>query len=836
MFLVVTINTSLHGQSNFSRESYLQFLINHQNLEYDDIQAYYASNQVYYKNYQDFTDLKECLYLDSIATKLNLTDDELELLRQNQFMVTERLSEPTFLTAFLNIFHRDLPVFISTDAILQTIHDSYDQILKDIEIELLKPDLKQLLYQLYNGIPSIINKYQNYPNLSLSLQDIDLYVTMAYSLLDSTLYPQHIVGQSTLTQVWDAVMSETYVELPLFSFSKRRLDYSQFIVRGHYDCAELRHYFKSMMWLGRTDFILSNAECTRLTPDDVWRMNIDAFLLNELITGTDSWALLTRLDAIIRFFIGESDNLTPQELADFIAIQNLTSASELLDTTVYQDYCQDLLTYPHSGQKILSDIFIMNPLATTPDPLPISYRLLGQRFIIDSYILSNVVYDRIIYQGRKIWRPLPDPLDAMFVLGNNNALPLIKTEIDSFHYATNLNALRYLVDSYDDDFWHISIYNLWLNAIRSLNPVSQDKGEPLFMRSVAWQHAKLNSQLASWAQLRHDNLLYAKQSYTGGWICSFPHTYIEPNPEFFAQLSSYASRAKELFASHGITNPEIYDYLDTLKYIMNRLATLAYKELNHQPFYDEEKAFLQGMLFPPDGMCGSIPTGWYTHLIYKYSQFYSDVGKPVIADVHTQPTDQFGGLVGKVLHIGTGKVNLGVFIAPSPSYGFTNMAYVGPIMSSFQKVTTGFERINDQRWQELVWSGQLPERPDWVNIFLADKSGKRRPQGREIPAQDYQSGTVLNPENKPKAFQLYPNYPNPFNISTQIRYDLPEKAYVTLTICNLYGQVVAQLVNELQAAGGYTIRWNGTNLSSGIYLYRLSTGKYQQTGKAVLVK
>ena len=60
------------------------------------------------------------------------------------------------------------------------------------------------------------------------------------------------------------------------------------------------------------------------------------------------------------------------------------------------------------------------------------------------------------------------------------------------------------------------------------------------MQTAAWWQQKMNTQLASWAQLRHDNLLYAKPSYSGGVSCSFPEAYVEPFPEFYGRLAAFA--------------------------------------------------------------------------------------------------------------------------------------------------------------------------------------------------------------------------------------------------------------------------------------------------------
>jgi hypothetical protein len=89
---------------------------------------------------------------------------------------------------------------------------------------------------------------------------------------------------------------------------------------------------------------------------------------------------------------------------------------------------------------------------------------------------------------------------------------------------------------------------------------------------------------------------------------------------------------------------------------------------------------------------------------------------------------------------------------------------------------------------------------------------------------------------EPSAFNLYQNYPNPFNPTTRIIFDLPEKSNVKLTILNILGQDIATLVNEKLSAGSYEVEFNGRNISSGIYFYRLETENFTQTKKIVLMK
>lgn len=88
----------------------------------------------------------------------------------------------------------------------------------------------------------------------------------------------------------------------------------------------------------------------------------------------------------------------------------------------------------------------------------------------------------------------------------------------------------------------------------------------------------------------------------------------------------------------------------------------------------------------------------------------------------------------------------------------------------------------------------------------------------------------------PEAFTLFQNYPNPFNPTTTISFTLPSRSFVSLKIFDLLGREVATIVAEEMSAGSYSKQWNATNVSSGIYYYRLHAGTYIETKKLVLLR
>lgn len=115
-------------------------------------------------------------------------------------------------------------------------------------------------------------------------------------------------------------------------------------------------------------------------------------------------------------------------------------------------------------------------------------------------------------------------------------------------------------------------------------------------------------------------------------------------------------------------------------------------------------------------------------------------------------------------------------------------------------------------------------------------------EGAFSAAAFFTTGTqhILSVDKKsseiPTVFALSQNYPNPFNPSTTIGYDVPTNAYVTISVYDILGRVVAQLVDGSHSANSYTVRWNASGLSSGMYIYRMVSKNEDGTGTFTSVK
>jgi hypothetical protein len=206
----------------------------------------------------------------------------------------------------------------------------------------------------------------------------------------------------------------------------------------------------------------------------------------------------------------------------------------------------------------------------------------------------------------------------------------------------------------------------------------------------------------------------------------------------------------------------------------------------------------------------------------------------IVADYHTTPTDEGGNPIGWVMHAGTGAVDM--LIVPAQLSDGKTVAFIGPVASYHEYTTTNFLRLTDEEWKETYLQTSL--RPDLVNLYLANESGESRGIGASLLTgiNEDQPNVVL-PFNQ----LLAANYPNPFNSTTVIRYQLSAISRVILKIYDLQGRLIRTLVDDNLPSGYYLTRWDGMDekgqpVASGIYFYRIKAGDFVQTKRMLLMR
>jgi hypothetical protein len=663
-------------------------------------------------------------YFDVVDGALKLTAAEKAKVAENGFVVSERLNYPTMAQALVDVYAKDMPVLITTDMVLQALHASYDDILQTLEKTVLIGLMTDVLAQSHVALAKVDPGAD--PLAAAAKVDADFYLTLARTLLAGQSVPS-LTGAAVDAKVAEFlgfVAGLQMTDVELFG-TVRTMDFSQFKPRGHYEGDPLlERYFRMMMLLGRADlrFVEFDAQSNQ------WlyrpRQVMAAMLLKQAMdAGSQAMAKWTQANDVITLMVGPVDYIDFAGVDRLVADQKWQKASDIatLDKAALEDMIARLIAGTYGSQKIASHYLETNPLSSEPTPLPPSFAFLGQRFVVDSHVFSNVVYDRVIHDGAKVQRVLPAPLDAWFVLGNDQVLPLLAPEFDKHPYWGALHTLRWLVDSYEPSFWQDNLYNLWLHSLRALNAPTTAAKFPQPMRTPAWRDKTARTQLASWAQLRHDTILYAKQSYTGGVSCEHPDGWVEPYPEFFARLETFADVGGQALVNLPFTGEQAWlktslqNYFANFKLRMGQLRVLAERELAGDSFSADEVGFLTTVIVAQMGCGAPVYSGWYPTLFFnpeRVAEF-----KPTIADVHTNPNA--GPLPGPdVLHVATSSVDLMVLAADTCDGAET---FVGPVFRYHEVDVKEIKRLSDKDWEAMLKDGTAPAQPKWTESFVVPK-------------------------------------------------------------------------------------------------------------------
>ena len=645
------------------------------------------------------------------ASSLELNADENAALGKNGFVISERHRFPSFVYGYKSIYLEDLLVYVSADSILYAVHESYDTILAQLELVSLSPTLQRMLATMQSALAS--GAAADLPKQARL--DADLYLSVAKSLLAGSWSPPVAGGDADSAKALyeGAVAHSGWKNVVLFDVS-RDVDFSQFEPRGHYkDSEELSRYFRAMMWLGRIDFRILE---TQQDHSQVFnRRQLEAAYVLRALMNDQSMKDWKNVDSAIGTFVGEHDNMVLPELDALLADLGVADAASLAavdDATIAQ-----AITAGGYGTQRISSHIMINGLGSGTMPLSSTFLLFGQRYVLDSHVFSNVVYDRV--QGGSVKRMMPNPLDVSFAaLGNDQAGLLLGPELEKYSYASDLASMRILADAHPASYWQENLYNLWLGALRTLSPGKAPAGLPSVAGTEAWGRRLLNTQHASWAELRHDTILYVKQSYTGGASCDYPDAFVDPYPELYGKIAEIASRGAALTASLDYGNNPgfqswVSGYFDKTQATALTLKAMAEEQQSGAPHSAEHIAFINQAVVIQEG-CGEPSgfDGWYASLFFNPAKAIEL--DPVVADVHTQPTDEGGAPVGRVLHVGTGMPRTMVVTTNGCS---GPRAYVGLVSSYFEKITENFERLDDEQWSSDI-SAKTPDDVPWMQPIV----------------------------------------------------------------------------------------------------------------------
>lgn len=611
----------------------------------------------------------------------NLTPEQKDLLSQNGFFITSKSTYSVgtgyneMYDIYLEAAEKGLPIFVTSDTMLHIYHRFFDGILQKIEEEKFYPKLKELDLLLFQDAYNLDEKIDKESSFILAS-----YFALSCKLLDPSFdvpskYFDVVEAEINLIEEHSKVNFS-----PIFKVYE--LNYTSFKPRGHYTKSEkLKRYFKAMMWHGKAGFPLKDFYGNPSIDITASALFLTQFMQNE---KEKLWYDIYRPTI---FFVGSADDLLYKDY--------LNIAKETYGENFYNLKPEEILKLEKLNE------FIEKAETELPDPLIRDFvgkglRFMGQRFIPDSFIFTKLTDPEV--KGRF----LPTALDVMAILGSDFAFEILnyKGETNYNNYIEKFEFLKNLFEKYPEEKW---VENLYYNWLYSLMPLLYPKGEgyPNFMQNNAWVKKELNSALGSWTELRHDTILYTKESLGGGGPIENYYSllsYVEPNPELYGRLASLSFYTLNGLEYLNLLSKSYKIKLNFFIDLLIKIKSISEKELKNQIIDSSEVNLLAN----------------FGKIIYdlvsdpnseKNSTYLEDDPMPIVADVHTDLNSNV------CLEEGVGFPMRILVVVPHRGKLYLT---VGAVFSYYEFTQPISERLSDEEWREMLKGENAPALPFWI--------------------------------------------------------------------------------------------------------------------------
>lgn len=637
-----------------------------------------------------------------------LTEAQRDLLAKNGFVVIHS-QEPQFNDIrYRTAYALGQPFFRTTDEAYHALHLLFDDMLKALERQGLRPQMLSLLTATRDQVRSYAAEAAG-TSIDDDVALAEAYLEVALQLFDPSAPPPQAMPEAVAAQVEQIMDASGRAKSVLFPDFED--DYGAYKPVGHYaGDPDLEAYFRGMTWLGRVHFPLGDANNPSFEPSRL-PLIVTLAMRQADVNGwpaSDVWGEVHRA---LDFLIGPTDDLGPLEYAalmDSVYGPDAT-LSDLADDGTWETFLASTSDLP--APQINSTFVDW----TSELEVEKGWRLMGQRFTMDASIFQNLIFDKVEERRDGQRRELPTGLDVMAVFGSQAAMDeLVQMGETSYpNYEQNLLTLKDAAAAQPESEWLGRAYSAWLY---SFLPVVAEKSDafPEFMRTDAWGLKDLNAALGSWAELKHDTVLYAKMAEGaggGGPPTSAPApSYVEPNPEAFYRMAYIARTIGE-----GIQwriNPAVLDAapgafpelglgdalwaMVALADQLDQLGAAATQQLAGQDVGEARDAITG---------CLGFHECMYTETPYNRPE--GDPPEvPIVAAV--------SGAQQSVLEAATGYVDRIYVIVPLE--GGLEVAQ-GGVFSYYEFIQPRDQRLTDDEWRDRLDAGEAPPRPGWAERF-----------------------------------------------------------------------------------------------------------------------
>ena len=629
-------------------------------------------------------------------------DEFAQKLSQNGFVVEGNAGNEFFEVYEANRYQL-IPNFVTVDSLMHTYHLYFSYLLKNIERDYLFDSLVQLSDRMLESSLTQCEALKGSEWESAAKRNVAFF-TIGRKLLDDNIEVSPDVADIVQSELDKIQKAEG---IAISEIRNDEEDYSQYVPRGYYEGDEkLERYFKAMMWYGRIHFQQDSEDHVR-----------SAFLITKaLADDEEATAMWGAIYSVTAFFAGASDDLGVCEYAPLISevYGDTVGTTDLIGTQdAFSRFYEKTADLP--APKINSiPIYEWEDSNVIP-----GFRFMGQRFTIDGEIMQNLIYRNVDRNSAGEKRMLPDVLDVLAALGSDTALSILKESgvEDYEHYTKNMEKLRTGLAEENDELWAASLYASWLHTLRPLL-IEKGEGYPVFMQNEAWTKKSMECFAGSYAELKHDTILYSKQVIAemgGDYFDEIDDRgYVEPEPLVYARFMSLADMTAQGLKKYGMLSAEQEENLSRLVQIADQMYTISNKELRDELLTDDEYEFIRSY-------GGNIEHFWYEAVKGESDEEYiatQECPAAIIADIATDPDS------GSVLEVGTGDPS-DIFVVIRVD-GKIKLAK-GSVYSFYQFTWPMDDRLTDSKWRQMLgiqqneegnyeWERSI-EQPDWTRSY-----------------------------------------------------------------------------------------------------------------------
>lgn len=616
-------------------------------------------------------------------------DDLRKALAKNGFSVIGGNGYSEFFDIYEDNRYVMFPSFITVDSLMHTYHLYFAYLMRTCERDYISAELQKLSKTMLKTSAKQLEELEGTDWEIPAIHNVVFFYIGAYLQDDSTEFPvSNSEAKDEADRIIKNIMSASGIEES--NLTGRKEDYSQYKPRGYYTNDDvLEKYFRAMMWYGRCAFELDKNDGVR-----------SAILMNLGINdvGKESWEAIYNITS---FFAGKSDDPGFADMMPIImtAYGGVPSIKDLPkdDGAVasVQTQAEDLPT-----PKINSI-----PIEDGEEPVKMGYRFMGQRFTIDAAIMQRLIYSAVKENGEGLGRYLPDTLDVPAVLGSAEAIKILEEQGDLEYegYTDNMVLLKKIYANDDPENWNANLSTGWLHTLR---PLFEEKGEgyPKFMQSEEWKKKTLETFAGSYAELKHDTILYAKQIYAemggGEEEVLDDRGYVEPEPVVYSRFIFLSDKTKEGLEGYNMLSDSAKEDLERLSEIARTLLTISEKELKEEALTDEEYDFIRDY-------GGDLEHFWVEAMKDKFDgdlAYSYQASCPVIADIATDPN-------GTVLEVGSGEAQAMYVVFPID--GELRVGS-GSVYSFYQFTMDINDRLTDEEWKDMLNGGHFDDNYQWI--------------------------------------------------------------------------------------------------------------------------